>query len=75
MSLSFLIIYIYIKFIKRRIIMEMSITRTCKEPTCKKEFTISAEEVKWLKNNGLKFFKRCSDCRKKRREEAHGKLQ
>ncbi len=47
----------------------MAITRTCKEENCKKEFTISVEEAKWLKEHELELFKRCPECRKRRREE------
>lgn len=47
----------------------VTITRTCKEENCKKEFTISAAEANWLKEKGLELFKRCPECRKRRREE------
>ncbi len=53
--------------------MDATITRTCKEKDCKKSFIISAGEAKWLKDKGLELFKRCPECRKRRREEAHGK--
>jgi len=53
--------------------MDAIITRNCKEKICKKSFTISAEEAKWLKDKGLELYKRCPDCRKRRREEANGK--
>ena len=53
--------------------MDANITRNCKERECKKPFIISAEEAKWLINKGLELFKRCPECRKKRREEKDGK--
>lgn len=52
---------------------DMTITRTCKEKECKKSFSISAEEAKWLKDKGLELYKRCPECRKKRREQNNGK--
>ena len=52
--------------------MDAIITRTCKEKDCKKTFTISAGEAKWLKDKNLELYKRCPDCRKKRRKEANG---
>lgn len=39
----------------------------CKD--CGKPFSISVEEQKWLEEHGLQPFKRCSECRKKRREQ------
>lgn len=53
--------------------MNITITRNCKEKTCKKPFTISEEEAKWLKDKGLELPKRCPECRKRRREEKNGK--
>lgn len=53
--------------------MEGTITRNCKERTCKKPFTISVGEARRLKDMGLEIFKRCPECRKKRREEKNGK--
>lgn len=47
----------------------MIISRICMEESCKKPFTISEEEGKWLIEKGFVLFKRCPDCRKKRREE------
>lgn len=39
----------------------------CKD--CGKPFSISKEEMDWLKSKGLQPFKRCSECRKKRRSQ------
>lgn len=41
------------------------INAVCKE--CGKPFSISVEEQNWLKERGFELFKRCKDCRKKRR--------
>lgn len=47
----------------------------CKE--CNTEFTITVEEQEWLKSKGLEPFKRCKECRAKRRalKEADGKTK
>jgi len=50
---------------------DVRITQNCKE--CNRPFSISKEEATWLKDKGLALFKRCSECRKKRREEKNGK--
>lgn len=52
-----------------------TITQTCKEKDCNKSFTILPGEVKWLKEHGLEIFKRCPECRKRRREEAATKQE
>lgn len=39
----------------------------CKD--CGKPFSISKEEMDWIKSKGLTPFKRCADCRKKRRNQ------
>ena len=39
----------------------------CKD--CNKPFSISDKEQEWLKEKGLKPFKRCKECRKKRRQQ------
>lgn len=43
----------------------------CKE--CGKAFVVSDKEQEWLKEQCFKMFKRCRDCRKKRREQNNGK--
>ena len=45
------------------------IERTCREPNCGVVFSISPDEQQWLEERNLKPFTRCSDCRKKRREQ------
>jgi hypothetical protein len=52
---------------------ERTITRNCKERECRQPFTITVKEAEWLKEKGLEPFKRCPDCRKKRRLEKNGK--
>lgn len=52
---------------------DMKIITTCIEKSCKKRFTISGEEAKWLTEKGLALYKRCPDCRKQRRESKDGK--
>lgn len=52
--------------------MDGTITRNCKEKDCKKSFTITTKEAKWLKDKGLELYKRCPECRRKRREEKNG---
>lgn len=42
-----------------------AVHKTCKD--CGKPFSISGKELTWLKDNGLKPFERCKECRKKRR--------
>jgi hypothetical protein len=61
------------KILRGENVMNITITRNCKEKTCKKPFTISEEEAKWLKDKGLELPKRCPECRKRRREEKNGK--
>ena len=39
----------------------------CKD--CNKPFTISEDELKWLADKGFKPFKRCNECRKKRKQK------
>ena len=41
--------------------------RICRQ--CSKPFSISREEQEWLKDRKLELYVRCSECRKKRREE------
>lgn len=41
--------------------------RICK--TCNRPFSISDEELTWLKSRGLKPFTHCSACRRARREQ------
>jgi hypothetical protein len=48
---------------------EGTITRTCKEKDCRKPFTMSVKEAEWLKNKGLEPYKRCPECRMKRKLE------
>ena len=52
--------------------MNATITRNCKEKDCKKSFITSIKEAKWLEDRGLGLFKRCPECRKKRRKEENG---
>lgn len=49
----------------------MRIVKSCKE--CQKPFSVSEEELNWLKEKGLAPFERCSECRKKRREANNGR--
>ena len=44
------------------------VTKICKD--CKKPFDISFEEIEWLKTKSLEVYKRCPDCRKRRKEAA-----
>ena len=47
--------------------MTQRVIKTCKD--CNKPFSISGNELEWLKNIGLTPFKRCSECRKKRKQQ------
>ena len=40
---------------------------TCKD--CNKPFTISVKEQGWLKEKGFQPFKRCKECRLKRKQK------
>lgn len=42
----------------------------CKD--CNKPFSISEEEQNWLKERNLQPFKRCKECRKKRKANNNG---
>lgn len=46
------------------------IIKVCKEPGCRKPFSISGGEVRWLEEHNLKPFERCSACRNKRKQRA-----
>jgi len=43
------------------------INKICR--SCNKPFSIADKEAMWLKDHGLALFTRCSECRKKRREQ------
>lgn len=51
--------------------MENRIQKVCKE--CHKPFSISESELNWLKSKGFMPFERCSECRRKRRDEKKAK--
>ena len=56
--------------------MESRIDVICKE--CNKPFSISEEEQAWIKERGLALYKRCADCRKKRktgRQDAQARVK
>lgn len=40
---------------------------------CGKEFEVSAEERKWYEDKGFELPKRCTECRKARRNKFKGK--
>jgi hypothetical protein len=46
---------------------ELFIVRECR--ACKETFYITKAEADWLKENGLKLFTHCRDCRERRRRE------
>lgn len=51
---------------------EPTYTRKCKE--CRQPFITSKSEIKWLEEHNLAPFKRCPDCRQRRKVEAAKKV-